>query len=90
MSECASGWWQECLRSSINSERSDAYLMFDFIPGTFWVRRVLSVKECIIDPRERLSCILIMAAGGKNDVPIAKTNVFMKRSWRRDEISFYY
>lgn len=47
--------------------------MFDFVPGTFWVRRVLDVEQCVIDPRERLSCILIVAAGSKYNMPKIKT-----------------
>lgn len=53
----------------MNSECCDADLTLDFLPGLFWVSRVLDVKQCIVDPRKRLSCIFIMAAGSKNHMP---------------------
>lgn len=53
----------------MDGERSVAYLTLDFIPGLLWVSRVLNVKQGIVDPGKRLTCILVMAAGSKDHMP---------------------
>lgn len=55
--------------SSVDSERCNADLSLDFLPGLLWVSGVLNIKQCVIDPRERLACIFIMATRSENDMP---------------------
>lgn len=52
----------------MDGERCYADLPLDLLPGLLRLGRVADVKQCIIDPRERLSCIFIMAAWRENHV----------------------
>lgn len=52
----------------MDGERRNADLPLNLLPGLVRVGGVVDVKQRIIDPRERLPCIFIMAAGRKNHV----------------------
>lgn len=44
----------------------NANLLLNLLPGLVGVDGVVDVKQRIIDPRERLTCIFIMAARSEN------------------------
>lgn len=52
----------------MHGERCNADLSLNFLPGLLGLGGVVDVKQRIVDPGERLSCIFIMAAGSENHV----------------------
>lgn len=58
----------KCLCCGLDSKRSHWNLFFYFVPCRGLVFLVCNIKQCIIYPWERLSCIFIMAAWSKDDV----------------------
>lgn len=66
---CASCRWCEGHGSGLDGERRYADLTLDFLPGLLWVGRVLDVKQRVVDPREGLPCIFVVAAGCKDHMP---------------------
>ena len=63
--EC-SGRRYECHAGSMHSKSCNTDLTPHFLPCLLWIGCVFYVKQRIIDAGERLACILVMAAGGKD------------------------
>lgn len=68
----------ECISGSIDGESSDADLSFHLAPGSVRLCSVLNVKQSIVNPRERLASVLIVAAGSKDHMPV---------EWRQNRIT---
>lgn len=72
----------------MDSERCNADLTLDFLPGLLGVGRVVDVKQRIVYPRERLSCIFIMAAGSENHVSKNRQKVMSLNGYRFKKMQY--